>query len=359
MNQRALLGVWLVFVASSCGGTASEPGESNGGPAGAVGYTGGKGGVGGASGRSGAGSGGKSGAGAGGGAASGAAAGGAAAGGSRAGSGQAGAADDSAGGADELAGAAGSSPDDGAAGARCIGGQVEGNACSDGSVCSVNQDCSGAYCKDLVCTDHCTSGQLEADESDEDCGGASCAPCQDTLHCAQDSDCASHVCDSNSCQHPTCSDQTRNQDESDKDCGGVCADAKPCANDAGCNAPSDCASYVCTNKKCVADLVVAAADVIDDFEDGNVLLPTPASNHGNRVGSWYTFGDGGGVSSREVVAMKRGPSVKVLHTTGAGFNNWGSGISVDFNNDGTTKKPYDASGHSAVTFWARAGKTTS
>jgi hypothetical protein len=248
-------------------------------------------------------------------------------------------------------------------GVDCGGGCAPALGCDDGVDCRENQDCTSEYCNDGQCTDHCTSGKKEADETDKDCGGEDCGPCADTKHCADGSDCQSKICSNTVCQVPTCSDSTLNQDESDTDCGGVCSTLdKPCPNEAHCNGPADCASYVCSTKnKCQADIVIDPNDVIDDFEDGDLFL----SSLGGRVGGWYQYGDGTGSQSYEVttIAGKRGmSSLRGLHFTGQNFSNWGSGVGADLSNSGggqSTKVPYDASATTGVTFWARAATNAS
>ncbi|HYQ43293.1 MAG TPA: carbohydrate binding domain-containing protein [Polyangiaceae bacterium] len=232
--------------------------------------------------------------------------------------------------------------------------------CNTGLLCASDADCEGQYCTPkTLCGDHCTSGKREADETDTDCGGATCEPCTENQRCRDASDCTSSVCSKGRCAAATCHDKIQNQDESDIDCGGVCSDAQGCPVGARCNSAADCDSYICsaTTAKCLADIVVpAAGDVIDDFEDGDSLLPKPA--RGGRVGNWYTYGDGTGIVSMAVVAIERGASsVKGLRTTGKDFNNWGSGVGVDLNNTGS-KAAYDASAFSGITFWARAASST-
>ncbi len=182
-------------------------------------------------------------------------------------------------------------------GIDCGGSCSPAKACDDGLTCDVNADCSSGFCQpDGFCGDHCGSGKRDGDETDKDCGG-SCDPCADKLHCSTSSDCLSKICFNNICQAATCGDGVQNQDETDKDCGGSCAAMSPCPNTAKCKVASDCDSYVCTSSKCVADIKVDPADLIDDFEDLDVLLPVPAADHGNRNGTWYTFGDMGGLNT--------------------------------------------------------------
>lgn len=225
--------------------------------------------------------------------------------------------------------------------------------CDIGVACAGDADCTGEYCLDKVCADHCTSGKTESDETDTDCGGSCTIACGDNKACKEATDCKSLICSNNKCQVPTCSDQVKNQDESDKDCGGVCAATKPCAVSFHCNTEADCESWVCskTTGKCVADSVtVAAADIIDDFEDGDLnlaALGTPP-----RVGNWYTYGDGTGIVTEDIATVKRGTGTKVLRGTGKDFTKWGSGVGTDLNNKGT-KGTWDASAYAAITFWAR------
>ncbi|HKO49295.1 MAG TPA: hypothetical protein VJV79_16290 [Polyangiaceae bacterium] len=233
------------------------------------------------------------------------------------------------------------------------------SSCDQGAVCSTNDDCAGHYCVKGVCGDHCRSGVRESDETDKDCGGATCGACADGGRCVGAADCLSRVCSKNICQTATCSDKITNQDESDIDCGGICSASKPCAIGARCNTPADCASWLCSAAgKCLADVVIPPADVIDDFEDGDLLLPVnPAL--GGRVGNWYAYGDGTGVSSFDVSAIKRGASsVNGLYTKGKGFMSWGSGVGVDLSHSADSKATYDASAYTGITFWARAESAT-
>jgi hypothetical protein len=227
-------------------------------------------------------------------------------------------------------------------------------ACDTGASCSGDQDCSGQYCVDRVCADHCLSGLRDADETDKDCGGQACKPCADDLRCQEASDCQSLVCSKNSCRPASCSDQIKNQDESDLDCGGVCGASCPVA--AHCNTQADCDSQICgaATSKCLPDIVIPPADVIDDLEDGDLMLPkNPAL--GGRVGNWYPFSDGTGTSSFDVATIERGASsVYGLSTSGKGHKSWGSGLAVSLNRSTVDNAPYDASGYAGITFWARA-----
>jgi hypothetical protein len=231
--------------------------------------------------------------------------------------------------------------------------------CDIGQPCEANQDCAGESCVDGTCGDHCTSGAREADETDVDCGG-SCGPCASYKSCQEGADCESSICTHLKCAVATCSDGIKNQDESDVDCGGVCSDTKPCAVSSRCNTAADCSSYLCSGAgKCVPDIVLAAEDMIDDFEDKDLLLPVPA--RGGRAGTWYKFNDGTGTDSLNVFEIKRGgTSVTGIRSMGKDFANWGAGFGIDFNNPtggADSKTAYDASTYTGVTFWARAEGT--
>lgn len=242
----------------------------------------------------------------------------------------------------------------------CGGSCAPAAACETGIACEVNEDCKSEFCKDGLCADHCASGKTEADETDKDCGGAECGACGDDQRCRQGSDCESLICFNNRCQAATCSDKVQNQDESDKDCGGACSNEdKACPISARCNEGADCESYVCNKGKCVADITVAADDMIDDFEDGDLVLK-PIEG---RAGNWYWYGDGSGIATQSVVSVSRGAdSHKAMLTTGKDFSIWGSGVGVDLNNTGSgqnDKDVYDAAerGYTGLTFWARAEST--
>jgi len=231
------------------------------------------------------------------------------------------------------------------------------SACDIGIACGSNDDCDGYYCLDGSCADHCVSGvqEMQAGESDVDCGG-NCEACDDTKKCNSGTDCKSTICSNNKCQKATCNDGAKNQDESDTDCGGVCAPIKSCAVGSTCNGPADCASWICssTTGKCVNDpVVVDDANMIDDFEDGD-LFPLML---GGRVGNWYAYGDGSGITTADVVTVNRGKGKMVLHHKGKDFTNWGSGVGVDLAHGSGDKLSYDASAFNAVTFWGRATLT--
>ncbi|HET7543025.1 MAG TPA: hypothetical protein VFK05_24295 [Polyangiaceae bacterium] len=279
-----------------------------------------------------------------------------------------------------------------ARGSSCGGASGSSAGQNQGGSAALSGDAAGGEAGAETTLDACANNVKDGNESDVDCGGSSkCDRCAKNGHCTANRDCDSNFCAQNRCQDPTCSDRIRNQDETDVDCGGRCppctktqtcfdgvknqnetdvdcggicsSDAKRCPVGAGCNTGSDCESWICsaTAGKCQADAVIPTADMIDDFEDGDLSLPVnPAL--GGRAGSWFAFGDGTGTDSQEVVAIERAAnSVHGLHATGEGFMNWGSGFGVDLSNSGSgqaTKVPYDASAYAGVTFWARAKTPT-
>lgn len=105
----------------------------------------------------------------------------------------------------------------------------------------------------------------------------------------------------------------------------------------------------------------AMAPLIDDMEDGTGRIRSEAG----RVGVWYAFNDGRGTqvpaptTNGEPIATAeipggRGTSMRAMHTSGSGFTNWGVGIGLDLNYDGTRYSLYDASACDGITFWARS-----
>ncbi|HET9956179.1 MAG TPA: carbohydrate binding domain-containing protein [Polyangiaceae bacterium] len=238
-----------------------------------------------------------------------------------------------------------------------------GGVCSDRSRCSlesscrVHTDCESEFCSARVCRDHCDSRHREADETDVDCGGASCDRCPEGKACTQRKDCQSDVCTNGKCVAPSCEDDLRNQNESDIDCGGVCAPTHACGMGRRCNSASDCETYVCAMNRCANDITVALEDVIDDFDDGDLSLPS----HSGRLGNWFSFSDKTSQSVLKIADDARPNSKYSLVYSGEGFTDWGSGIGFDFNNPGFeegTKVPWDGTGHSALSFWAKAAMPT-
>ncbi|HEX2673749.1 MAG TPA: carbohydrate binding domain-containing protein [Polyangiaceae bacterium] len=230
--------------------------------------------------------------------------------------------------------------------------------CAIDEPCKESRDCESDYCQDSVCTDHCLSTIKDADETDKNCGGESCGPCDDTKNCGEARDCKSLICTNGKCIAATCNDGVKNQGESEIDCGAPCAPAKACGLGVHCNSEADCASWVCspTTAKCIADnVVVAPADIIDDFEDGDFTV----AQLGGRNGNWYVYSDKtpAGTLGFDVVGIARGASLKGIHTKGKDFTNWGSGMGVNMQASGTTG--YNASAYSGVTFWARAAAAQS
>lgn len=238
------------------------------------------------------------------------------------------------------------------------GGNSKCDRCTNNSKCKANADCESNFCKSNRCSDPtCTDKIQNQDETGVDCGGA-CLPCDTGSHCETNSDCASEYCKKGECADH-CLSRVQESDETDLDCGGdTCG---PCADARKCRTAADCESYLCSAGKCAADLLISHADVIDDFEDGDLSLPANPARAG-RVGNWYAFNDGTGTEALDVFAIKRGSSsVLGLRVKSKDFLSWGSGVGADFDNSASgqaTKLAYDASAYSAVTFWARAQSPT-
>ena len=235
----------------------------------------------------------------------------------------------------------------------CGGNCAPHRVCEIGMSCVVDRDCETSVCVDDICVEHCESRTRDMDETDVDCGGSICSPCGSGQRCELSEDCQSLVCEGNECAAPRCDDGIANGDETDVDCGGACA--FECLMGDYCMHASDCRSETCTDGKCVADLEIVAGDVIDDFEDANLAI----LNDAGRSGTWVRFGDGYGEDALTVTSIsgQRRSSQYALHHSGSGFDNWGSGLLVDLDNSGgqvASKQPYDLSGFSGITFWARA-----
>jgi alpha-tubulin suppressor-like RCC1 family protein len=137
--------------------------------------------------------------------------------------------------------------------------------CADGSTCIKNADCQSSSCHGGHCAAAaCNDGIRNGGETAVDCGGpTACARCADGKHCVVPSDCASRGCNPThslamQCGPPSCNDGASDGDETGVDCGGSCAG---CPGDA-CAQASDCASHLCQANSCVAALptLVAAGD---------------------------------------------------------------------------------------------------
>ncbi len=66
--------------------------------------------------------------------------------------------------------------------------------------------------------------------------------------CSAGSECASGVCTAKKCAAPTCSDGVDNGAETDVDCGG--GTCPKCPDNRSCNAPADCISGNCQGSTC-------------------------------------------------------------------------------------------------------------
>jgi hypothetical protein len=235
-------------------------------------------------------------------------------------------------------------------GPDCGGVCAPASLCDMNLGCKVNGDCVTGYCVNSICADHCDSKRRESDETDVDCGGATCPACANEKACLKITDCESGVCKNNVCKAPSCDDDVLNQDESATDCGGVC-DA--CRVNDRCNKASDCETFVCTTNRCAEDVSPTTLDVIDDFEDGNLVI-TPVKG---RTGNWFHFQDSSTAGTYTLAPWPSPRSDFALRYTGSGYKEWGSGIGFDFDNPGaddTTKVLWDASAYKGITFWAIA-----
>jgi hypothetical protein len=128
------------------------------------------------------------------------------------------------------------------------GGRCE--PCGNGQACNEGRDCLSFVCQGGTCQPSgCTDGTQNGSETDNDCGGPTCPGCVSGRSCLQNSDCQSNLCEIQQgqlvgrCARSACDDGVRNGLESDVDCGGP--DCPACTAGDSCNAPGDCASFVC------------------------------------------------------------------------------------------------------------------
>ncbi|MBK7582995.1 MAG: hypothetical protein IPI67_22715 [Myxococcales bacterium] len=142
----------------------------------------------------------------------------------------------------------------------CINGSClpecqEDRDCPLGQVCNAAKACAfgggsdaGADGADgAVGPSDCSNGKQDPTETGIDCGGP-CGACADSA-CTKPSDCASHVCSTKKCQAPNCTDGLQNGTESDIDCGG--ASCSKCGAQKGCWGPLDCGTGNCTGGVCI------------------------------------------------------------------------------------------------------------
>lgn len=103
-----------------------------------------------------------------------------------------------------------------------------------------------------------------------------------------------------------------------------------------------------------------AGDLLDDFEDGDNLLPRV----GERNGSWYIAGDGTvgasirppvGSATPERIVPPRCQSNFGIHFAGRGFAAWGAVLGLNLRFDQAVL-PTDLSGYRGIRFWARASE---
>ena len=102
------------------------------------------------------------------------------------------------------------------------------------------RDCSAVFI--------CKNGKKDGSESDVDCGGSDCSGCANGKACTLDTDCAGGYCLNLVCSTATCGDTVKNQGESDVDCGGACG---PCQPGQACVDDGDCATR-CAGGTCAA-----------------------------------------------------------------------------------------------------------
>jgi hypothetical protein len=165
--------------------------------------------------------------------------------------------------------------------------------CPTGDKCKVNTDCVYGSCQDKICTCTaltckqmtgacgpnipdgcgnllncgscallCSDTMKDGNETAVDCGGPDCGKCPNNSPCSLPRDCESGVCAAASagavktCRPPDCMDGVKNGNETGKDCGGPTC--PKCPNGNPCNAPTDCASGLCSSNVCACKPLTCA-----------------------------------------------------------------------------------------------------
>ncbi len=133
-------------------------------------------------------------------------------------------------------------------------GGVSSPKCATGKSCLEAVSCESGICTNGTCaTPSPTDGVKNGAETDVDCGGGGEAPaCAVGKSCAAGGDCETGSCKEQKCVSPSADDGVKNGTETDVDCGGEDVGTPRCATGKTCNIGADCASVVCTGKKCAA-----------------------------------------------------------------------------------------------------------
>jgi hypothetical protein len=103
--------------------------------------------------------------------------------------------------------------------------------------------------------------------------------------------------------------------------------------------------------------------VFDTMEDGNNIFLLPNDMRGR----WYLSNDGSDGEQTAISSLMatipegRGSSLRAAHTVASGFTGWGSSVGFTFEDSSNVRTPFDASGYSGVSFYARVedGSSTS
>ncbi len=97
--------------------------------------------------------------------------------------------------------------------------------------------------------------------------------------------------------------------------------------------------------------------VLDDMEDGNYSFFLGTGSRGR----WYLSNDGSAGTQTPaieqlmaVIPGGREQSLLALHTAASGFSGWGASVGFTFENGVGQRAPFDASGYTAIAFYARA-----
>ncbi|MDO8661559.1 MAG: thrombospondin type 3 repeat-containing protein, partial [Candidatus Woesearchaeota archaeon] len=167
-------------------------------------------------------------------------------------------------------------------------GNICGPTCAENKTCNTHDDCTSLYCETnnsnhTAAADNnsretskntannpanikqnnisqkintcqqpsCTDNTQNSKETDIDCGG-SCTACDITKKCSSHTDCNTNYCEprTNTCKTaPPCQDGKLTPGETDIDCGGPCT--SKCGQDKTCLTQKDCTQqFTCLNNRC-------------------------------------------------------------------------------------------------------------
>lgn len=188
-------------------------------------------------------------------------------------------------------------------------------ACA-GKPCTKPSDCASHVCASQSCqAPSCSDGLQNGTESDVDCGGASCGKCPVKKGCWTSLDCQSGQCNAGTCTSPGCTDGQQNTNETDVDCGGP--DCAACAVGKKCAVNTDCTSGNCVNGACKAAGPTNWVRTVNSYGSDELLVTTDGTGHVFVAGSFSSEVSFGGAPLKPA-----GQDVVLAKYTAAGAHVW-------------------------------------